>query len=378
MKPRSNATRIILTVFWLAFFAFVVYTFIYAYHLTHDFVIDRSKVDIAALVGDISEDEAVVIDIPWGADTGEISEQLIDMGIISGKKIYKWYQFELYSMLMGNDGDYKSGVHLINKNIDYDNPIGYDMLIYIFSQNPEPNPTAKITFPEGLTFKQTVAKFVSNGFVSEEEFVKACNEGTYDYDFIDQIPDDPNRKYRLEGYLFPDTYIFDITTGSEVAVKKMLDNFDRKFKQVYVERAEKLGMTIDEIIIIASLVEKEAQIDEEFGIIAGVIYNRLKTDDTSLQRLQIDATIQYYLLNETGEVKENLSTEDTQIDTPYNTYLYAGLPPGPICNPSEKAIIAALFPDEHNYFYYVAKGDGSHAFAKNLSEHNNNVIKYSK
>jgi len=146
---------------------------------------------------------------------------------------------------------------------------------------------------------------------------------------------------------------------------------------LYRNRLEEIGMTMDEIIIIASLVEKEAMIDTERDTIAGVIYNRLNSSQGFLNYLQIDATIQYYFLNETGKVKEPLLTEDTLIDSPYNTYKYPGLPPGPICNPGEKSIIAALFPEEHNYYYYVAKGDGSHAFASTLQQHNNNVIKYS-
>jgi len=378
-REKSRLAKFFSTVFWLAFIAFAVVTFLYTFNLTHDFVMDRANVDIAALVGDIPEDEAIKIDIPWGADTVQINEILIDKGILSGKKIFnKWYEFELYSVLMGNDGGYKSGVHLLNKNIDYDNPIGFDMLIYIFSQNPVPNPTAKIFFQEGLTFKQTVDKFVANGFVSEEDFIKTCNTYDFDYDFVKQIPKNTDRKYLLEGYLFPDTYIFDITKEPKDAIIKMLDNFNNKFKDVYVKRAEKMGMSIDDIIIIASLIEKEAKLDEDRGAIAGVIYNRLNSHDSSLQRLQIDATIQYYFLNTTGKVKEELLTEDTKIDTPYNTYLYAGLPPGPICNPGEKSIIAALYPDENDYYYYVAKKDGSHAYASTLQEHNNNVIKYSK
>ncbi|MBN2559260.1 MAG: endolytic transglycosylase MltG, partial [Clostridia bacterium] len=202
------------------------------------------------------------------------------------------------------------------------------------------------------------------------------NNYDFGYSFIDGIPDN-NRYNRLEGYLFPDTYIFDKTKPEEEAIDKMLRNFEAKFKDIYIERLEEIGKTMDEIIIIASLIEKEAQIESEREIIAGVIYNRLNSTDSSLNYLQIDATIQYYFLNETGQVKEPLLTEDTLIASPYNTYRFPGLPPGPICNPGEKSIIAALYPDTHNYYYYVAKGDGSHAFARTLNEHNNNKIKYS-
>ena len=373
---KSNAQVIAGRIFWLSFIAILVVLAIFTYKLTNTFVKDRDATDIKTLVGELDETNSFKLYIPLGSDTGDIADILIDNEIISDDRIMGFTLFELYSMLMGNDGGYKSGNHWINKSIDYNNPVGYDMLIYIFSQNPIQNPTARIFFAEGLTFRQTVNRFLENGFLTEERFADVANNFDFGYDFIDEIPDN-GRYNRLEGYLFPDTYIFDKTKPEEEAIEKMLSNFDLKFKELYRNRLEEIGMTMDEIIIIASLVEKEAMIDTERDTIAGVIYNRLNSSQGFLNYLQIDATIQYYFLNETGKVKEPLLTEDTLIDSPYNTYKYPGLPPGPICNPGEKSIIAALFPEEHNYYYYVAKGDGSHAFASTLQQHNNNVIKYS-
>lgn len=372
---KSNARVIAGRIFWVLFIVGLVIAGIYCYKTTNNFIIDRNNTDIPSLVGEIDENNGKKISIPLGARTSDIAEILIEEEVISDGGLLGYTYFELYSKLMGNDGGYKSGSHWINKNIDYDNPIGYDMLIHIFSQNPIPNPTVTIFFPEGLTFNQTATKFTDKGFLDEERFARVANEHDFEYEFIDMIPDN-GRYNRLEGYLFPDTYIFDMTKPEETAIDKMLENFDRKFKDVYWERLETIGMTMDEIIIIASLIEKEAQVDEERETISGVIYNRLNSSDSSLNYLQIDATIQYYFLNETGSVKEQLLTEDTKIDMPYNTYMYPGLPVGPICNPGEKSIIAALFPEDHDYYYYVAKGDGSHAFARTLREHNNNVIKY--
>ncbi len=373
---KSNARVIAGRVFWLSFLVILVVLFFFTYRLTNTFVKDRDATDIQSLVGVLDETNSNKLYIPLGSDTGDIAEILIDNEIISDDRIMGFTYFELYSMLMGNDGGYKSGNHWINSSVDYNNPVGYDMLIYIFSQNPIQNPTARIFFAEGLTYKQTVNKFIENDFLDETRFAEVANKYDFGYDFLEQIPD--NERYnRLEGYLFPDTYIFDKTKPEEEAIDKMLSNFDIKFKELYRNRLEELGMTMDDIIIIASLVEKEAMIDTERDTIAGVIYNRLESSEGFLNYLQIDATIQYYFLNETGNVKEPLLTEDTLIDSPYNTYKYPGLPPGPICNPGEKSIIAALFPEEHNYYYYVAKGDGSHAFASTLQQHNNNKIKYS-
>ncbi|MDD3093883.1 MAG: endolytic transglycosylase MltG, partial [Clostridia bacterium] len=148
----------------------------------------------------------------------------------------------------------------------------------------------------------------------------------------------------------------------------------------YRQKAEEMGFTIDEILIIASLLEKEASSMDERAMIAGVIYNRLKSEDPTMNYLQIDATIQYLYINETGAVKEFLTNEDHDIMNNYNTYMYKGLPPGPICNPSLSAIAAALYPETHYYYYYVAKNDGTdaHAYATTLAQHNYNVSLYSK
>ncbi|MFO7637075.1 MAG: endolytic transglycosylase MltG [Clostridia bacterium] len=356
---------------WLAFIVFVVLLFLWAYNLTYGFVMERESTDIPALVGTISDEDAVKIFIPMGSSTKRIAEILEEEGFISDARI-----FNIYSRLMGNDYNYKSGYHMLNKYVDYDNPVGYDMIIHIISQLPLANPTQRVFFPEGLTFLQTLEIVTEYDFIDEEAFIQACDTGEYPFDFIEGIPVNPHRISRLEGYLFPDTYLFDITQDEEDAIYRMLANFNRKFSLTYRQRAERMGLTIDEVVIIASLIEKEARRDDERSMIAGVIYNRLKASDTSLRRLQIDATIQYYFLNETGQVKEFLLTVDTQIDHPYNTYMYDGLPPGPICNPGEMSLIAALYPDEHNFYYYVAKGDGYHAFASTYEEHLANVRRY--
>ncbi len=378
IKLRKSHRHVVIgRVVWLVFLVSLVFLGIFSYRLTNNFMHDRNDTDIPALVGQLDETNSFKLYIPRGSRTKDIAQILIDNDIISDKKIAGYTYFELYSKLMGNDGGYKSGNHWIDNSIDYENPVGYDMLFHIFSQNPIPNPTARIFFAEGLTFKQAIDRFIEEEFLDPERFTEVCNENDFQYDFVADIP--KNGRYnRLEGYLFPDTYIFDKTKSEEDAIDKMLQNFEAKFKEAYQERLELLGLTMDEVIIIASLIEREAQIDEDRDVISGVIYNRLKSSDPSLNYLQIDATIQYYLLNETGEVKEELLTEDTLIDSPYNTYKYPGLPLGPICNPGEKSIISALYPDTHNYYYYVATGDGGHAFASTLREHNNNVIKYQK
>jgi UPF0755 protein len=145
----------------------------------------------------------------------------------------------------------------------------------------------------------------------------------------------------------------------------------------YYARAKELNMTVDQIITLASIIEKEATLPEEKPIISSVFHNRLKSKDPSLKKLQTDATIQYIIYNKEGKIKEYLTENDTKIDHPYNTYVYEGLPPGPICNPGLASIEAALYPEEGTgYYYFVARGDGSHQFSKTLSEHEAAKKKY--
>ncbi|WP_243467136.1 endolytic transglycosylase MltG [Acetivibrio straminisolvens] len=213
--------------------------------------------------------------------------------------------------------------------------------------------------------------------MDKEDFIEACNTEEFEYKFLKDIPDSPERKNRLEGYLFPDTYFFDPKGGERAIIEKFLDNFDAKFKPEFYERAKELNMTVDEVIILASIIERETALPEERAIVSSVFHNRLKSSNPELKKLQSCATVQYVLYNTQGKMKEKLSDEDTKINHPYNTYLFEGLPPGPICSPGLAAIEAALYPDEESeYLFFVAKGDGSHEFSKTLAEHLEAVKKY--
>ena len=381
-KPKSQFRKFLSLMIWLGFLFLLGFVFYKGYTFTNTLVREVNVFDASAAIGKIEQGNEKVINIPRGATTKDIAKILVDEGIITNDT-YFW----LYSLLMGNEGNYKSGNHIFDATVTYDSgeidlvtAQGYEMLIYILSQDSLPNHTKKIFFTEGLTISQTIQKFVENGIGTEEDFYRVCDTFEFEYDFVSLIPQDSRRTNRLEGYLFPDTYIFDITAGANENINKMLVNFNNKFNEAYREKAQTLGFSIDEILIIASLLEKEASTMDERAMIAGVIYNRLKADDTYLNYLQIDATIQYIYLNETGQVKEFLTNEDHEIMNSYNTYMYKGLPPGPICNPSLSSIAAALYPETHNYYYYVAKNDGTdaHAYATTLAQHNYNVALYSK
>jgi len=218
-----------------------------------------------------------------------------------------------------------------------------------------------ITIPEGYTTVQIVDQLAQKNITTKEAFLEIVNNFPPDYDFLKSRP----AKRSLEGFLFPDTYRF-IKGDPTVAVRQMLENFSSKYNS---DIKQDLGdKSLYDILIIASMIEREAQKDEDRYLISGVISNRLKIG----MKLDIDATVRFIVDN----WKDPLTQAQLTIDSPYNTRKYAGLPPGPICNPGLAAIKAALHPAEHKYYYYLTDPEGVTHYAKTLAEHNNNKVKY--
>jgi len=310
----------------------------------------------------VDPDEAIEFHIPKGANASDIAKALKKEGIISSVNLFKFL-----SKINGYDGKYKSGVHIISDSLSY------DKLMRILTSTPA---NKLVTIPEGKTFLQIVDILYENNVIKDKEkFIEVANNEKFDYDFLNNLSDD--RDYRLEGYLFPDTYKFDTDATEKEVIEMMLSNFKKKMNKTYLERIEQLeGMTLDKIIILASIIEREGKTSSDRDKIAGVFYNRLNNKDKNLRKLQSCATIQYILLKTTGNVKERLTDKDLQIKDPYNTYLHEGLPPGPICSPGEDAIKAALYPEKTDSLYFVAKGDGTHEFSSTYEEHQAAIAKY--
>lgn len=219
-----------------------------------------------------------------------------------------------------------------------------------------------LTIPEGYTVAQIADQIAQKNIGTKEDFLKIANDFPSDYDFLQARPEG---KRLLEGFLFPDTYRL-IKGDPALAIRQMLDNFGSKYR---TEIQPKLnGKDLYDVLIIASLVEREAQKAEDRPLIAGVIYNRLKAG----VKLDIDATVRFVINN----WKDPLTKADLTIDSPYNTRRYIGLPPGPICNPGLAAIEAALNPAEHKYYYYLTDPEGVTHYAKTLAEHNQNKVRY--
>ena len=221
------------------------------------------------------------------------------------------------------------------------------------------------TIPEGYTVQQIKELLVNKNICSAADWELAVQK-EYNYSFCKEITP---QNYSLEGFLFPDTYSISEDCKIEQIIDFMLSNFEQVWTKQFALEAKSQGRGIYETIVMASLIEKEARVDKERPLISGVIKNRL--DDGML--LQIDATILYAL----QEHKEDVTYRDLEIDSPYNTYKYTGLPPGPIACPGQAAIAAALKPSQHDYYYYVYKGDGSHYFSKTYAEHLQAQRKYS-
>ena len=223
-----------------------------------------------------------------------------------------------------------------------------------------------ITIPEGLIIQEIADLLESEKFAEKEDFL---NE-TADPHLIHDLDRDASN---LEGYLFPETYRFAKGTTSGEIVAAMVYQFRDVFTQDWIERAEELGMSVRDAVTLASLIEKETSLVEEKKIISSVFHNRLNKG----MKLDCDPTIIYALKLE-GSYKGRLRTIDLKLDSPYNTYLYPGLPPGPIANPGRGSLEAALYPSDSPYMYFVSKNDGSHHFSRTFREHVNAVNKYQR
>lgn len=219
-----------------------------------------------------------------------------------------------------------------------------------------------ITIPEGYRITEIAALLEERGLVDAQEFLRQ----TQDKELIQSAGISANS---LEGYLFPETYHFSKNTSERKIIQNMLDTYHEKIKEYELpKQAHSVNLSFHEVVTLASLIEKETGVDDERKIISSVFHNRLKKN----MLLQTDPTVIYAISNFDGNIRK----KDLSIDSPYNTYKYRGLPPGPIASPGLKSIIAALEPSESNYLYFVSRKDGSHQFSSNLIDHNRAVQKY--
>jgi UPF0755 protein len=237
-----------------------------------------------------------------------------------------------------------------NKNILFDINTGKSRLII------------PVTIPEGWRLTQIAYRYKHDLGIDAQRFVSLCKDTAFLR--IHEI-----HAASLEGFLLPDTYQFYWGTDEGEIIERMLNSFKQFYSDTLQQQQHAMNVTQKQILTLASIVEAESGLDGERPMIAGVYWNRLHKP----MRLEADPTVQYAL-----GVSRRLDNNDLGINSPYNTYRHDGLPPGPINNPGRKAILASLYPEHHNYLYFVARGTGGHYFAKTFSEHQQNIRKYHK
>lgn len=288
--------------------------------------------------------------IEKGSTVGRIARELKDAGLIE----YRW-AFVLFAKVTGNADSFQYGTYVLNTDMDYLE------LVTNLQKTASFRATVTVMIPEGAELREIIATLDEKNVCTAEELWDAVENHPFDYDFLQNLPE---RENRLEGYLFPDTYEFFEQSDAVTVLTKFLDNFEVKFSQELRDRAQEIGMSIDEVVTLASVIEREAASDEDRATVSSVFHNRLNS--TQYPLLQSCATVQYVL----QERKPVLTYDDIKIDSPYNTYLYEGLPIGPIASPGLASIRAALYPETTDYYFFVVTADGTHIFSKTLAEHN--------
>ena len=292
---------------------------------------------------------SVLIDdqeVPIKVDIDQVADALKDSGMIE----YKWL-FKLFSQFSHANTKIDPGTFDVSTELDYRALV---TALQFGSGNQE---ITRVTFPEGYSMEQIFTLLEENHICHKSELYDAAANYEFDYDFLEGLElGDPNR---LEGFLFPDTYDFYQGENASVAINRFLQNMDNKLSDDIRSAAANRGLSIKELLTIASYIEKEAGSDEERGTMASVIYNRLNAG----MALGLDSTLNYIK----GTNTFDLTIEDTEIDDPYNTYMYTGLTPGPICNPGLASIQAAAEPESTNYWYWYSV-DGVTSFFTSYDE----------
>jgi UPF0755 protein len=295
---------------------------------------------------DIEPGSYVQLEIPAGSGTAEIAEILSARGVISNANM-----FRLQARLDGVDDDLKAGVY------DLQTGMPNDVVVDRLAEGP-PVVYVTVTIPEGFTIAQIAERLEAQAEIPAADFLQVAGTGASQFD---RHLLDSNTTPSLEGYLFPKTYrIKEGSTAADV-VEMMLDQFEEETTDIDLAVVAASGLTMHDWVTIASMIEREVRVPDERVLVSSVIYNRLDLG----KRLEIDATIEYVLPG----TRPRLRAEHLKIDSPYNTYMYSGLPPGPIASPGLPALQAAAAPASTDYIYYVLTStDGSHTFTETYAE----------
>jgi len=310
--------------------------YIYAYHIPHP-------------RGDFVDGTRYII-VKKGEGLSDVAGHLVELGAISSKT-----DFVLFGMLFGDTGKLKTGRYALKPSYSMARIMG----IIVRGEAAPFN----ISIPEGLTVAQ-IGRVLENAVGMDIEMFKTEVTNRRILDSLEIEADD------LEGYLAPSTYNFFYEENAAIVVDKMVEHFFSVLPDSFETKANRLGLTYQEAVTLASMIEEEAMVDSERAVIAAVFLNRLR----KRMRLECDPTVIYAM----GGLNRPLLRKDLQYDSPYNTYRIYGLPPGPISNPGVKSLEAAVNPGDYGYLYFVARGDGSHEFTYTLRDHVNATNRFRK
>ena len=297
--------------------------------------------------------ETLLFEVEEGWNAGQIAEALAARGIIARKWPFLLGYRLFFSGQSLKAGEYRLKTPLSPKQVIQALVLG-QVLLY------------PMTIPEGLTRRETAQHLNKAYAVDAEAYLTASAEPGAVRDWDAESAD-------LEGYLLPETYHFPKDVTPAEMVEAMVDQFRSVFTEDWKQRASELGLSVRQVVILASLVEKETSRGEERALVSAVFHNRLRMG----MKLDCDPTI-VYALKQTDSYTGRLRYKDLKLDSPYNTYLYPGLPPGPIANPGRASLEAALYPEDVDYLYFVSRNDGSHQFSRTYREHINAVNKYQR
>jgi len=292
----------------------------------------------------------IIFDIEKGQSSKDIAFNLEKEGLIRNS-----FSFRIYVLINKTAARLQAGAYQLSPSM----AVPQIVEKFVSGQTIK----IKVSIPEGYTLKQ-IEEELSTEFQKKVLIQSLAGEFKNEFEFLIDVPNSET----LEGFLFPDTYLFNPVTEDKEIVRIFLNNFDKKFNQELREETKKQKKTVFEIITMASLLEKEVKTKEEKELVSGILWKRIESGIP----LQVDATIIYITDKKTNKV----SYEETQINSFYNTYKYRGLPKGPISNPGLDSILAALYPKESDYWYYLSTPNGQTIFSHTLEEHNIAKAKY--
>ncbi|HEX3037810.1 MAG TPA: endolytic transglycosylase MltG [Oscillospiraceae bacterium] len=301
----------------------------------------------------------VSVEIPKNPTTKQIADILYNDGVISNASF-----FQLYSKLTKADGHYTNGTYKVQTNMDY------EALINNLQASDNRVDSVKVTIPEGMNIVEIGALLEKNGVCTSKELLAAANSAKLDdYSLIKSITNDSDRYYKVEGYLFPDTYEFYKSDNPENVLGKMIYNGSKKLTKTVRDKAAAKKMSVDQLLTLASIIQAESADESDMYNISSILQNRLKDGKShDIYHLECDST-KYYPYRQKSLVPSNL----TNYVSKYDTYTLPGLPAGPICNPGEKAIDAVLNPNSTDFYYFCHDSNKKPYYASSLSVHKRNL-----